>query len=217
MKWIRVTSIYFRSPDGVKSVLAAHRLVDTNKDGHPAWRFISVKHWDEYLRGTWTIRISDTNAKDRTGRSSVTIDGLNELPVGDHPSTTTKAHPKHTEHLPGNHGRAEGEADEPSFVLNAAEDTAEPSSSSSIAPSGTMAGSRICPRRSQTREDYSALSDNDLMLSALTRGGRGLRRKELYDVFGEQSDDEDEWEGLRTGSPGATGVGDEFHEGFLDE
>ncbi|KAH8986910.1 hypothetical protein EDB83DRAFT_2325902 [Lactarius deliciosus] len=135
-----------RSPDGVKSVLATHSLVDTNEDGHHAWRFISVKHC------------------------------LNELPVGDHPSTTTKAHPKHTEHLPGNHGRAEGEADEPSFVLNAAEDTAEPSSSSSIAPSGTMAGSRICPRRSQTR----------------ARGGRGLRRKELYDVFGEQSDDEDE-------------------------
>ncbi|KAH9026763.1 hypothetical protein EDB85DRAFT_1868765, partial [Lactarius pseudohatsudake] len=59
------------SPDGVKSVLAARRLVDMNKDGHPAWRFISVKHWDEYPRGTWTIRVSDTNAKDRTGRSSV--------------------------------------------------------------------------------------------------------------------------------------------------
>ncbi|KAH9003603.1 hypothetical protein EDB84DRAFT_1555023 [Lactarius hengduanensis] len=65
-----------------------------NKDRHPAWRFISVKHWDEYPRGTWTIRVSDTNAK-------IERDALhrNALPVGGHPSTRTKAYPEHTEHL----------------------------------------------------------------------------------------------------------------------
>ncbi|KAH9011053.1 hypothetical protein EDB84DRAFT_1541210, partial [Lactarius hengduanensis] len=173
-----------------------------NKDGHPAWRFI----------------ISDNDAEDRTGRSSVRR--LTRPPhataSGDHPSTVTKAHPKHTEHRPGNHGKAEGGADSPSFVLNGdpAEDTAEPSSSSSTAPSGTMAevgvwrrghrpplgltaGVFLCRRavRRHRAEDYSALSGNDLMLSALTRGGWGLRRKELYDVFGEKNEDEDEEEG----------------------
>ncbi len=33
------------SPNGIKSILAARRLVDMNKDGYPAWRFMSVKHW----------------------------------------------------------------------------------------------------------------------------------------------------------------------------
>ncbi|KAH9027638.1 hypothetical protein EDB85DRAFT_1974629, partial [Lactarius pseudohatsudake] len=181
-----------------------------NKDGHPAWRFISVKHWDD--------------AEDRTGRSSVRR--LTRPPhataSGDRPSTVTKAHPQHTEHRPGNHGKAEGGADNPSFVLNgdSAEDTAEPSSSSSTAPSGTMADVGVWRRghrpplgltagvflgrravRRHRAEDYSALSGNDLMLSALTQ---------RYDVFGEKNDDEDEEEGdehtgLRTGSLGATG------------
>jgi kexin len=33
------------SPYGIKSILAARRRVDANKDGFPAWRFMSVKHW----------------------------------------------------------------------------------------------------------------------------------------------------------------------------
>ena len=58
--------------------------------------------------------------------------------MNDHPSTTTKAHPKPTEHLPGNHGEAEGEADKPAFDNgDASDDTAEPSSPSAV-PSGTM-------------------------------------------------------------------------------
>ncbi|KAI9446169.1 peptidase S8/S53 domain-containing protein [Lactarius indigo] len=155
------------SPNGIKSILAARRLVDTNKDGYPAWRFMSVKHWDEDARGTWTIRVSDIGAKDRTGHFlgwqlslfGSTIDASiareyeislfdkvlpslpspNEPVVGDHPSTTTKAHPKPTEHLPGDHGEAEGEADKPAFETgDPTEDTAEPTSSSSTAPSGTM-------------------------------------------------------------------------------
>ncbi|KAH9180835.1 hypothetical protein EDB89DRAFT_2062503 [Lactarius sanguifluus] len=242
MKWIRTTSVYVRvdyhdhrgdeviSPDSVKSVLAARRLTDMNKDGHHAWRFISIKHWDEYSLRRLT-RPSHASLFDKILHS---FPGPNELPVGDHPSTTTKAHPKHTEHLPGNHGNAEGEVDKPSFVLNGdpAKDTAEPSSSSSTAlrddswfldmstlisnqrwvfggrghspPLGLTAGVFLCRRAvwCHCAEDYSTLSGNDLILSALTRGGRGQRTEELYDVFGEKSDDEDEdeWEGLRTGS-----------------
>ncbi|KAH9020440.1 hypothetical protein EDB85DRAFT_2004589, partial [Lactarius pseudohatsudake] len=175
-----------------------------NKDGHPAWRFISVKHWDEYPRGTWTIRISNTNAEDRTGRSSVRRLTRPSHAMGDHPSTTTKVYPKHTEHLLGNHG---------------------PSSSSSTAPSGTMAGLAagvfLCSRavRRHCAEGHSAFPGNDLMLSALTRGGRGLRRKELHDVFCEQGydEDEDQWDehtSLRTGSR-RDRVQDGFQEGFL--
>jgi kexin len=33
------------SPNGIKSILAARRRDDTNRDGYPAWRFMSVKHW----------------------------------------------------------------------------------------------------------------------------------------------------------------------------
>ncbi|KAF8261078.1 peptidase S8/S53 domain-containing protein [Lactarius quietus] len=152
------------SPNGIKSILAARRNVDTNKDGYPAWRFMSVKHWDEDPRGNWTIRVSDIGAKSRSGSFlgwqlslfGSTIDAsiaqeyeislfdklLPSLPSpnepaggDDHPSTTTKAHPKPTEHLPGNHGEAEGEADKPAFDNgDSSEDTAEPSA----VPSGTM-------------------------------------------------------------------------------
>jgi kexin len=33
------------SPNGIKSILAARRRDDANRDGYPAWRFMSVKHW----------------------------------------------------------------------------------------------------------------------------------------------------------------------------
>jgi kexin len=33
------------SPNGIKSILAARRRDDVNRDGYPAWRFMSVKHW----------------------------------------------------------------------------------------------------------------------------------------------------------------------------
>jgi kexin len=33
------------SPNGIKSILAARRRIDEDKDGFPAWRFMSVKHW----------------------------------------------------------------------------------------------------------------------------------------------------------------------------
>lgn len=33
------------SPHGVKSVLAARRKYDNNKDGYPGWTFMTIKHW----------------------------------------------------------------------------------------------------------------------------------------------------------------------------
>jgi kexin len=118
---------------------------------------------DEDPRGEWTIRVSDIGAKGRSGQFlgwqlslfGSTIDASiareyeislfdkvlpslpspNEPVNGDHPSTTTKAHPKPTEHLPGNHGEAQGEADKPAF--DNGDSSAEPSSSSTV-PSGTM-------------------------------------------------------------------------------
>ena len=33
------------SPNAIKSILAARRNIDWNKDGYPGWRFMSVKHW----------------------------------------------------------------------------------------------------------------------------------------------------------------------------
>jgi kexin len=33
------------SPNGIKSILAARRRDDGDRDGYPAWRFMSVKHW----------------------------------------------------------------------------------------------------------------------------------------------------------------------------
>lgn len=33
------------SPKGVKSILGAHRIKDTDTNGYPGWTFMSVKHW----------------------------------------------------------------------------------------------------------------------------------------------------------------------------
>jgi kexin len=58
--------------------------------------------------------------------------------VSDRPSgTTTKAHPKPTDHLPGNHGEAEGEADKPAFDDGRPTDDATRPSTNATA-SGTM-------------------------------------------------------------------------------
>jgi kexin len=56
--------------------------------------------------------------------------------ASERPSTTTKAHPKPTDHLPGNHGEAEGEADKPAFDDGRPDDATRPSSNATA--SGTM-------------------------------------------------------------------------------
>ena len=57
--------------------------------------------------------------------------------VSERPSTTTKAHPKPTDHLPGDHGEAEGEADKPAFDDSHPNDDASRPSTNATA-SGTM-------------------------------------------------------------------------------
>ncbi|KII89183.1 hypothetical protein PLICRDRAFT_687640 [Plicaturopsis crispa FD-325 SS-3] len=164
--------------------------------------------------------------------------------------SATKSHPKPTAHLPGDHGTAEGEASKPAFPGaqdDAAEATATPtpdegwfSDMSNLASNkkwffgavavvmifGIAAGVFFWRRRvaRQTRANYAALSGGDgLAMSSMPghTGSGAPRTKELYDAFGEVSDDEDDADestGLRGGrpqdrSPGGLG----FHEGFLDD
>lgn len=74
-------------------------------------------------------------------------------------------------------------------------------------------------RAARRRANYSTLPADDLAMSSLLPGStqrtqRGPRTKELYDAFGEVSDDDevDEMTGLRH-SP----EGDGFHSAFLDD
>ncbi|KAF8599032.1 hypothetical protein BDV93DRAFT_609480 [Ceratobasidium sp. AG-I] len=136
------------SPKGIKSILAAKRRYDQDDKGFPGWRFMTLKHWDEDPVGKWTIRVSDQHTGSHNGSflgwdmslfGSVIDPAKVELwKVPDDPidpatipaSTTagastasvsasaTKQHPKPTQHLPGDHGTAEGEAHKPSFPNN---------------------------------------------------------------------------------------------------
>ncbi|KIJ69114.1 hypothetical protein HYDPIDRAFT_79892 [Hydnomerulius pinastri MD-312] len=161
--------------------------------------------------------------------------------------SSTKAHPKPTSGLPSDHDTAEGEADRPAFP------GASASATPSMTPTpdegwfsdmsnlvsnskwffgaigavflfGIGAGVFFWRRRrSQRRSAYSSLDDDDLQMSSISGSGRP-RAKELYDAFGEVSDDEDDEDAdERTGlHPGrgldehqAAGLG--FHSGFLDD
>jgi len=46
------------APSGVESRLAELRN-DSSEDGYPAWRFTSVRQWDENARGNWRLRVTD--------------------------------------------------------------------------------------------------------------------------------------------------------------
>lgn len=81
---------------------------------------------------------------------------------------------------------------------------------------------RLAARR---RANYFSVASEDLPMSNVDRRNRGEgggpRTKDLYDAFGEVSDDEDadEETSLRPGRPNerSTGGGLGFHEGFLDD
>lgn len=160
-------------------------------------------------------------------------------------ASTTKSHPKPTAHLPGDHGTAPGESDKPAF--EGQEDVSEPSSTPTpdegwfpdmesllsnkkwFFGAGAVvllfcfgAGAYFWRRRvvMRRRAEYSALGGNDLAMGRFPGQGGTPRTKELYDAFGEVSDEEDadEETGLRGGrpedrSPGGLG----FHSGFLDD
>lgn len=160
----------------------------------------------------------------------------------------TKTHPKPTAHLPGDHGDADGEAYKPAFPTE--HDTTSPTMTptpdegwfpglsklesnqkwffgaiSAVVIFGLIAGVFFWRRRiaARRRVNYTSLTSDDLAMNSVSRDGRpsgGARTKELYDAFGELSDDEDadEETGLRPrdhdGSPGGRLA---FHSGFLDD
>lgn len=72
-------------------------------------------------------------------------------------------------------------------------------------------------RAARRRRDYTSLPGDEVAMTSI-RQGPGGRTRELYDAFGEVSDDEDdvdEQTELRGGRNSRTGLG--FHESFLDD
>ena len=174
-------------------------------------------------------------------------------PVSPSP-TVSKIHSKPTEHLPGDHGTAEGEADKPAFS-SVQSDIVEPTSSSEAGTDETMTptpdegwfpgmynlvsnskwvfgaigvvafcgiagGAFFLWRRSAARRaQYRAVAGDDVNMSAFGRDrGRGTGgTKELYDAFGEVSDDEDVDEETQLRQPLASQNELAFHSGFLDD
>jgi kexin len=166
--------------------------------------------------------------------------------------TSTKDWPKPTEHLPGDHGEAEGEASKPAFPGQ--DDATSPSMTPTpdegwfpgmskwvsnqkwffIALGAVLifsisVGVFFVRRRSarKRRANYSSLARDDVAMSSISGSGQpnagGGRAKELYDAFGEVSDDEDEdadeETGLRPKGPQVESPGGRlaYHSGFLDD
>ena len=170
------------------------------------------------------------------------LPSLNSPPVEHPSSSTSKVHPKPTDHLPGDHGEAEGEAHKPAFDDSHPTGTMVPTADEGwfsdmsalvsnqkwvfgaagiVALFGILAGVFLCRRAARRRRpvgQYSALPGEDVALGAMPHSSRTPRTKELYDAFGEHEGDDDEVDentGLRSTSPRVPGLG--FHEGFLDD
>lgn len=154
--------------------------------------------------------------------------------------SSSKSHPKPTSGLPDDHGTAEGEASKPAFpptsttVSTTATMTPTPdegwfSDMSNLVSSqkwffgavgavvlfGVGAGVFFWRRRVKHRA-YAALgADDELPMSSVSRDRP--RARELYDAFGEVSDDEDADEETRLRPGGQTSDGLGFHSEFLDD
>ena len=163
---------------------------------------------------------------------------------------TTKVLPKPTDHLPGDHDQAEGEATKPAFSqpTKAPEPSTGSSTSMASTPTGSVptvdegltsplsnlfsergwifgAGAVVLffgvgvgiffwRRAVRRRRDYTSLPGDEVAMSSIRQG----RTRELYDAFGEVSDDEDaadERTGLHDDHDPRDGLG--FHTGFLDD
>ena len=83
---------------------------------------------------------------------------------------------------------------------------------------GVSVGIFFWRRAARRRQNYTSLPGDEVAMSSLRQGPTG-RTRELYDAFGEVSDDEeddaDERTGLRSGHDPRGGLG--FHAGFLDD
>ena len=170
-------------------------------------------------------------------------------------STNTKSYVRPTEHLPGDHGSAEGENTKPAFTTTgatatktAAEDIASATNTPTpdegwfsdlsnlvsnqvwffvaigavllfAAGAGIFFWRRAVRRRQ--RDNYTSLRDDEVALGRVGGAPRGAPRttKELYDAFGEVSDDDDDVDeetALRPHSIShALDTG--LHSGFLDD
>ncbi|KAH9945793.1 peptidase S8/S53 domain-containing protein [Epithele typhae] len=143
-------------------------------------------------------------------------------------ATNTKTLVRPTEHLPTDHGHSEGENTKPAFTSDKAVATGaqdlETSPSASVTPTpdeGWLAGLFFWRRAvlRKRRANYTSLrGDDEVAMGSVTRSSTGGRTKELYDAFGEVSDDDevDEETALRPHSispPLPTGL----HTGFLDD
>lgn len=72
--------ITLTSPQGTVSYLAPPRPYDLN-DNYSNYKFMSVFHWGEILRGTWTVRVADTSAIDTGTLNSVRLDIFGTAPT----------------------------------------------------------------------------------------------------------------------------------------
>ena len=166
--------------------------------------------------------------------------------------TTTKILPKPTDHLPGDHDQAEGEASKPAF----SQPTKAPNPVTSTPATSTATGTTVPTvdegltsplsnlfrekgwifvagavvllfgvgvgiffwrRVARRRQNYTSLPGDEVAMASI-RQGPGGRTRELYDAFGEVSDDEndaDERTGLHVGNDPRGGLG--FNDGFLDD
>ncbi|KAJ2496914.1 pheromone processing endoprotease [Coemansia sp. RSA 1972] len=59
--------IWLESPRGVRSQLAAVRQRDSSANGLKAWKFMTVKHWDEEPVGMWSLQVRNAYQPKHTG------------------------------------------------------------------------------------------------------------------------------------------------------
>lgn len=128
--------------------------------------------------------------------------------------SSAKSHPKPTSGLPSDHDTAEGEADRPAFPGSFPTPSMTPTPDegwfsdmsnlvsnskwffvaiSAVVLFAVGACIFFWQRRARRRAAYSSLADDDLPMSSISGGGARPRprAKELYDAFGQISDDED--------------------------
>lgn len=243
-------------------------------------RFAHLKHRGEYPVGDWTIRVFDKEDPGHSGKflgwtislwGSV-IDPAQAkeyiVPQVEHTlppdyeaenpdlSTTTKVLPKPTDHLPGDHDQAEGEASKPAFSQPTK--APKPGTSTSTSTTSTVTGTTVptvdegltsplsnlfsekgwifgagavvllfgvgigiffWKRAARKGQNYTSLPGDEVAMESI-RQGPGGRTRELYDAFGEVSDDEDEDDadertGLHPDNDPRGSLG--LHDGFLDD
>ncbi|KAJ2522524.1 pheromone processing endoprotease [Coemansia sp. RSA 1939] len=90
--------ILLESPSGVRSQLAAVRNLDSSTQGLHAWKFMSVKHWDENAAGKWSLHVRNAYKPGFTGTLrawQLTVYGESSDPEPEHkvPGNTTATLP----------------------------------------------------------------------------------------------------------------------------